>query len=204
MKLFLATSAVALLAAGAAYAAPRDVSNFTSVEARAGTDVEVVIGSAFSVDVTGHDAERIITRVSNGTLIVEPQRGVAWRNRRDAQVRVTMPRAEGLSASSGADLVASGVNGGAINLSSSSGADLRVSGVCTSFAADASSGADLHASELHCETGNVDVSSGADARVFATGALNVDASSGGGVLAYGGASVGNIQLSSGGSFRRAN
>jgi hypothetical protein len=201
MKLFFATSALALLAAGAAYAAPRNVTGFTSVEARAGMDVEVTVGAAFSVDVTGRDADRVITRISGDTLIVEPQRG--WRGARNARIRVTMPRVEGLSASSGADLVATGVNGGAIALDSSSGADLRVSGTCASFTADASSGSDLDARQLRCESGSVDVSSGAGARVFASGRLDVDASSGGVVVAYGNPGIGNIDLSSGGSLRRA-
>ena len=117
---------------------------------------------------------------------------------------LTMPRVDGLSAASGADLVATGLNGGAITLESSSGADLRVSGTCSSFSADASSGADLSAQNLRCESGSVDVSSGADARVHATGRLDVDASSGGGVVAYGNPAIGNIELSSGGSLRRAN
>lgn len=204
MRLILATSVLTLAAMGTAQAAPRDVSGFTAVEARAGTDVEVAVGGRFSVDVSGRDADRIVTRVAGNTLIVEPVRGWSWRGPRQARIRVTMPRVEGLSASSGADLVATGLNGGAISLESSCGADLRVSGACDSFSAEASSGADLHASELRCENGSVEVSSGADARVFASGRLNVEASSGGGVVAYGDPGIGNIDLSSGGSFRRAN
>lgn len=202
MRIIVASVALAALAAPAS-AAPREVNGFTSVEARAGTDVEVMIGGGFSVDVSGPDADRIVTRVSDGTLIVEPMRGT-HSGRRNAEIRVTMPRVEGLAASSGADLIARGVNGGAISLSVSSGADLRVSGTCATFNADASSGADLHAGELRCQDGNVSVSSGADARVYATGALNVDASSGGGVQALGGADIRNIEMSSGGSFRRVN
>jgi len=95
------------------------------------------------------------------------------------------------------------VNGGNINLDSSSGADLRVSGRCDSFNADASSGADIHAQELRCENGSAEASSGADARVFASGRVNVDASSGGGVVVYGNPSIGNVDLSSGGTLRRA-
>lgn len=203
MRLILATSVLAMLTAAPAYAAPRNVTGFTAVDARAGTDVVVTVGAAFSVDVSGPDAERIITRVADGKLIVEPVRGTSSR-RRNAEVRVTMPRVDALASSSGADLVATGVNGGAIALSASSGADLRVSGTCDTFSADASSGADLHAAELRCQNGNVSVSSGADARVYATGALNVDASSGGGVQALGGADIRNIELSSGGSFRNVN
>lgn len=206
MRLILATSVLALATMGTAHAAPRNVTGFTAVEARAGTDVEVTVGGRFSVDVSGRDADRILTRVAGNTLIIEPERSRSWfwSGPRQARIRVTMPRVEGLSASSGADLVATGLNGGAVSLESSSGADLRVSGSCASFAAEASSGADLHASELRCENGRVEVSSGADARVFASGRLNVEASSGGGVVAYGNPGIGNIDLSSGGSFRRAN
>lgn len=205
MRLILMASVLVLASAGVAHAQQtRNLTGFTKVEARAGTDVQVTVGNGFRVEVTGRDADRITTRVDGDTLIVEPVRGWSWRGGRNANVRVTLPRVDGLGASSGADLVATGLNGGAVRLSSSSGADLRVSGSCASFEADASSGADLHAQELRCESGSVDVSSGADARVFATNRLDVDASSGGGVLAYGNAGIGNVSLSSGGSLRRAN
>ena len=204
MKRLLATAvAAAALAASVASAEQRALSGFTRVAASAGTNVEVVAGPAFSVEVTGRDAERIVTRVSGDLLIVEPRRSLSWRGPRDARVRVTMPRIEGLSAASGADVRASGVDSATIALASSSGADLRVSGRCGAFTADASSGSDIRADELRCESGRVDVSSGADVRVYASGRLDVDASSGGGVVAYGDPGLGDIDLSSGGSVRRA-
>lgn len=203
MRLILAASVLVLASGGVAHAETRNVTGFTKVEARAGTDVEVSVGSGFRVEVTGRDAARITTRIDGDTLVVEPVRGWSWRGPRNANIRVTMPRVDGLAASSGADLVATGISGGAVSLASSSGADLRVSGTCASFEADASSGADLNAQNLRCENGSVDVSSGADARVFASGRLDVDASSGGGVVAHGNPAIGNIDLSSGGSLRRA-
>lgn len=202
MKLILAASALVLATAGVAHAEVRNLAGFTKVDANAGTDVQVTVGGAFRVEVTGRDADRIVTRVQGDTLIVEPVRGFSWRGRQ-ANIRVSMPRVDSLSASSGADLVATGVNGGSIALDSSSGADLRVSGTCATFTADASSGSDIDARQLRCESGSVDVSSGADARVYASGRLDVDASSGGGVVAYGNPGIGNIDLSSGGSLRRA-
>ncbi len=197
--------ALALAIPASASAETRNVSGFTHVSASAGTDVEVVVGPRFSVEVTGRDAHRIVTRVAGNRLIVEPERG-NWftRGPRDARVRVTMPNVEGLEASSGADLVATGIDSARISLASSSGADLRASGRCGAFSADASSGSDIHAHELRCENGSVDVSSGADVRIYASGRLNVDASSGGGVVAYGDPGIGDIDLSSGGSLRRAN
>lgn len=189
--------------AGVAHAEQRSLSGFDRVSASAGTQVEVAVGPAFSVDVSGRDADRIVTRVSNGALIVEPVRGWSWRGRRDALVRVTMPAVTGLEASSGARLNAVGVAGGSVSLEASSGANLDVAGVCSSFNADASSGASIAAAGLRCENGAVDVSSGARAHVFATGRLDVDASSGGDVIASGNPGIGNIDLSSGGSLRRA-
>jgi hypothetical protein len=203
MRLILAGCALAIAAAGSASAAPRALSGFTGVEANSGTDVSVTVGPGFSVDVSGPGADRVVTRIVGRTLVVEYQRSWSWGRRPPAEVRVTMPRVDSLSASSGADLVVTGVAGGDIELDTSSGADLRVSGQCASFRADVSSGSDLHAQDLRCENGSVDASSGADARVFASGRLNVDASSGGGVVAYGNPGIGDISLSSGGSLRRA-
>lgn len=203
MRLISAASAMVLAASSTAFAEPRNLSGFTEVDASAGTDVNVTVGPGYSVDVTGPGADRIVTRVRGNTLVVERQRGFHLGASPRARVTVTMPRVEGLSASSGADLVVTGVDASSIALDASSGADLRVSGRCGSFTADVSSGADLWAQDLRCENGSVDVSSGADARVYASGRLNVDASSGGGVVAYGNPGIGNVDLSSGGSLRRA-
>ncbi|MBK6704322.1 MAG: DUF2807 domain-containing protein [Caulobacteraceae bacterium] len=100
MRLILAASALVLATAGVANAETRNLTGFTKVEANAGTDVEVTVGAAFSVEVTGRDANRIVTRVQGDTLVVEPTRDWSWRGRQ-ANVRVTLPRVNGLSASSG-------------------------------------------------------------------------------------------------------
>jgi hypothetical protein len=199
----LAVSTIALMFGGVAHAEPRAHRDFTRVAASAGTDVEISIGGDFSVDVSGRDAQRIVTRVVNGTLVVEPVRGWSWRGHRDALVRVSMPRVEGLDASSGAEIRTRGVNGGAVSLEASSGAELEVAGACGTFDADASSGSRIAAAELRCESGRVEVSSGANAHVYASNRLDVDASSGGNVVAHGNPGIGDIDLSSGGSLRRA-
>ncbi len=202
MRILLISVAAVAFLASPAQAETRPLLGFTKVSASAGTRVDVSVGGDFSVDVEGRDAARIVTRVSNGTLIVEPVRGWSWRGPRQAIVRVSMPSVEALDASSGADIDARGLAGGAIELDASSGASIDVAGVCAAFQADASSGANIDAQAMQCEIGSVDVSSGANARVFASGRLNVNASSGGNVEAYGDPSIGDISLSSGGSLRR--
>lgn len=203
MRILLATAAISVLFLGAASAEPRSHSGFDSVSASAGTRVEIVVGSGFSVDVRGEHANRVVTRLSGATLVVEPERGWRWRGRARPVVHVTMPRIEGLESSSGAQINAVGVNSPSIALQASSGAHLSVAGTCGAFSADGSSGAHLDASDLRCENGDVDASSGARVRVHATGRINVDASSGGGVVAHGDPGIGAIDLSSGGTLRRA-
>jgi hypothetical protein len=164
MRLILVGCALALAMTGPAFAEQRNLSGFTKVSANSGTDVTVVVGSGFSIDVSGPGADRVITRISGDTLVVERRSGFTWGATPRADVRVTMPRVHGLSAASGADLIATNVDADTIEL---------------------------------------DSSSGADARVFATGRLNVEASSGGGVVVHGNPGIGDVDLSSGGSMRRA-
>lgn len=202
MKILMSSAAVLALLASPAFAETRPLTGFTKISASAGTRVDVAVGGEFRVDVEGRDAGRIVTRVANGTLIVEPVRGWSWRGPRQAIVRVSMPSVQGLDASSGAAIDARGVAGGAIELDASSGASIDIAGACAAFQAAASSGASIDAQAMQCESGSVDVSSGASARVFARGRLNVDASSGGDVEAYGDPGIGDISLSSGGSLRR--
>lgn len=196
-----ATSIAAIAAAGVAYAEPRTVSDFTSVSAEAGLNVDVSVGPNFSVDVSGRDADRVTTRVSGQTLIVRPISGFTW-GRRDVHITVVMPHVAGLEASSGARIRAEGLDGGNVELDSSSGAQLTASGTCAHVDADASSGAHIDASGLACATGSVDASSGARASVNVDGRLDIDASSGGDIYVSGTPEMGDISLSSGGTLHR--
>jgi hypothetical protein len=197
----LLTLALATPVAPAA-AETRDLSGFTRVSASAGFDVDVAVGGGFQVDVTGPGANRVVTRVDGGTLIVEPTPGIHWGRRPPVRISVSMPRVDGLSSSSGADLTARGVNTESISLRASSGSDLNVEGTCGAVDADVSSGADIDARNLRCQRGSAEASSGADVYVNVSGELDVRASSGADVHVSGGASIGDVSLSSGGSLNR--
>lgn len=203
MRKMLVSAVLFAAFAGAAHAEERSLSGFTRVAASAGTHVEVAVGPNFRVEVTGADPARVITRVSGDTLVVSPQRG-NWRGRiRNTRVRVTMPAIEGLDVSSGAQISASGLNSPRVTLEASSGARLTASGVCGAFRADVSSGADIFAQTLRCEAGSAGASSGARVRIHASERLDVRASSGGSIIGHGDPRLGDVSLSSGGSFRRA-
>jgi hypothetical protein len=202
MKTFLTTTALVLALSGVAAAETRPLSGFTSVSASAGTQVEVATGQGFAVDVTGPDAARITTRVVGNELRISRETHWGWGRGPNAVVHVTMPRVEGLEASSGAHLRAASLQADQLSLDASSGGGLTVAGACHAVIADASSGATLNAARLQCERGSVDASSGARAEVNVTGTLNVDASSGGNVYASGAPQMGDISLSSGGALHR--
>jgi hypothetical protein len=203
MKRLIVPAILALAMATPAAAEVRNLSGFTKVDASAGVDVTVSVGPSFRVEVTGPGADRIQSSVQGDTLHVRPTPGFHWGRRPSSDIRITMPSISGLSASSGADLEATGLSGGDVSLDSSSGADLEASGTCRAVNASASSGADIDARRLVCESGSADVSSGADIIVHVTGTLNIDASSGGDVTAVGDPRLGDISLSSGGSLHRS-
>lgn len=203
MKNYALVCALGLAAAGPAAAEVRQMPEFAAISVSSGVPIEVTVGAPFRVEVAGQDAERVQTRVANGVLMVGRQsQGWRW-GRHDALVRVSMPSVTALDASSGSRMTASGVSGGDVSLEASSGARLIAAGTCGRLKAEASSGARLDAAGLHCAAGAADASSGARAIVHVSGRLDVEASSGGDVVAGGGAEIGAISLSSGGSLRRA-
>lgn len=195
-------AALLALSTGAANAETRALSGFTRVAASGGYDVNVAVGPAFTVNVTGPGADRVRTEVQGDTLLVHPVPGFHWGRRPRADISVTMPRVTGLETSSGADIDARGLNADALTLDASSGSDLRVAGACRTLDATSSSGADIDASALRCESGSADASSGSDIRVNVSGRLDVEASSGADIVAMGNPGLGDVSLSSGGSFHR--
>lgn len=201
IRTVLAAAAATAAFTPAAFAETRDVSGFHSVHAASRVEVEIRQGANFSVILEGPEAAQTTTRVSNGTLYIEPPR--RWfSSRRDTHVRITMPEIRGIGASAGSEVEALDIRAQELSLDASSGAELTVSGTCTALNADASSGADLDASRLRCATANVDTSSGAEAHVNASQSANVDASSGSDIYLTGGANIAAMDTSSGADVHR--
>lgn len=205
IALFAAAGAASLSAVTLAHAETQsyDFSGFTVIDASAGVDVEVAVGGDYSVRAEGEPEalERLRIEREGNALEIGRTRdrsffspGRKW----NVTVYVSMPELDGVDASSGADVVASGIDAGDFDASVSSGADATLSGRCATIRADGSSGADLNAGELKCENAIADVSSGADLTLFASQSLEADASSGGDITVYGSPKNTNIDKSSGG------
>ncbi|MFC2951973.1 head GIN domain-containing protein [Marinicaulis aureus] len=201
----MAASAAALSALAFAHAETQtyDFSGFSVIDASAGVDVEVRVGGAYSVRAEGEPEALERLRIERDGDVLEIGRvrdrsffspGRKWK----VVVYVNMPELNGVDASSGSDVTATGIDAGEFSASVSSGADASLRGTCATIKADGSSGADLNAEGLQCENAVADVSSGADLTLYASESLVADASSGGDITVYGAPKNTNIDKSSGG------
>ncbi|MBC7770564.1 MAG: DUF2807 domain-containing protein [Phycisphaerales bacterium] len=182
MKRLVVTTILAMLLAAPASAETRNLRGFDSVAASDQIRVEIVVGGNYAVDVTGPDAERVLTEVEDGTLKIR-QRNRPWFGNHglDATVRISMPELESLAAARGVELTATGIDAEAFEIAAAMGAEVRVSGSCRSLDAAAAMGAVIRADELRCETADVAASMGGEARVYASVTYEGAASMGGSI-----------------------
>src|ERR1044071_4650280 len=98
----LAIGVLALgLVANSAKAENRNLQGFSAIGAEGPLHVDVTVGDRYAVEVTGSDADKIVTTVEGDRLRIKTNE---WRifgpyRRYDAAVRVVTPRIEALSAS---------------------------------------------------------------------------------------------------------
>lgn len=187
-----------------------DVADFTRVAASQGVEVNVTMGAMPRVTAsaeTEKDLERLEIEVEDGELRI--RRGSwsssiwSWgKSYGNVSVTVVVPKLEGLSASSGANLAAVDISCEELSIDASSGSRLAVSGGCNEIDIDASSGASINARELEVKNVVVDASSGANVDVFAAINFQGDASSGANVDVYGASQVFESDTSSGARIAR--
>lgn len=201
MRNILVASAAFVALAGVATAETRSLTGFTGVSASDRIQVEVATGESYRVDVTGSDADKVTTRIDDGTLVIRRTNRPFWGGTPaiDATVRVTLPRVENLASSRGAELTAANINAQDISLAAAMGGELRVSGTCTSLDAAVSMGGTIRAQDFQCQNANIAASMGGDARVFASNSFDAAASMGGSVNVAGGGRGDDIATSMGGS-----
>jgi hypothetical protein len=201
MRMTLIAAAAILAFASFASAETRNVSNFTGVSAADRIRVEVTVGERYRVDVAGSEADKVTTRVDDGTLIIRRTHRPFWSGTPaiDATVRVTMPAVDSLASSRGAELTAANISAENMSLAASTGGELRATGTCATLDAVVSMGGTIRAEGLECRDADVAASMGGDARVFASRSFDASASMGGAVNVAGGGRGHDIATSMGGS-----
>lgn len=205
-----------------------DVAPFTEIEVNNGVRAELVIGAPQAVHVEADqqkDLDDLVVEVRNGRLSIGFDRGffenlgdfMSARNRQ-VTARITVPSLSEVAASSGASVSGAGVTGPSLGVEASSGASITLSGVdsqrpkiaassgasvdvagrCTQLDAEVSSGGNLDLARLTCESVRVRGSSGGRATVYASQAVDAEASSGGSVSVLGKPSSVRVDSSIGG------
>lgn len=203
--LAVAVAATLLLSTAGANAETRALSNFTSVKAYDHLVVEVRNGPHYAIEVTGPQADRIVTSIDIDGALKINERNRPWfgpDHRIDALVRVTMPNVTSLAAAKGAALTAYDITGEDVSLVAAMGGELTINGSCHAVDATAAMGGVLRAQNFHCLSADISAAMGGDANVFATNTFDATAAMGGSVRIAGGAH-GNTTAAMGGSIQLA-
>ena len=197
----LAALAVAL--ATPASAELRNLTGFDEVNVADHIEVEVAIGPQYAVEVSGREAQRVVTRLDGDTLRIS-ERNRPWfggDHKVDAVVRVTLPRIEGLAASRGAVVRMGRVETDSMSLAAAMGGELSISGTCRSLNVAVSMGGIVRAADFQCQTADAAASMGGEARIFASQSFDASASMGGIVNVTGNPDHSDVSTSMGGEVR---
>lgn len=178
-----------------------EVSGFTNIDTSVGVNVDVSVGSDFSVRATGSekDLERLKVAAKDDTLYISRKLKKGWGRSASVRVAVTLPKLEALEASSGSSIDADGIIADGFSIDASTGATISAEGSCTEVKIDVSSGASINAGDLKCIAVLADGSSGGSISAAASAKVIADMSSGASIRVYGSPEYKEIEKSSGGS-----
>jgi Putative auto-transporter adhesin, head GIN domain len=202
----------------------RTIGSFTGIKVAEGVDVYLKKGDkeGVRVEVTGTQAENVITEISGSYLKVHMKDG-NYRGNVDAKVYVTYVMLDKLSASSAGNIFSDGqitatdmeinassagsievaVDAKSISVSVSSAAEIELKGKVKSLSLSASSAGEIDAYDLESQKVNAEASSAGSIRLSVVQDLRAHASSGGSIRYRGSPSKSVTDSSSGGSVRKS-
>lgn len=161
---------------GTAKTETRAVSGFKKIDASGAVNVDVTIGSSFSVEVQADDnlLANIKTETSGDTLKIYSEDRISPKTR--INVKISMPAIEGLEVSGASSGNVAGVKADSIDLKASGASKIKIDGAAKELNADASGASTIDAENLKTVDADVEASGASGATVSATGDLKVDAS----------------------------
>lgn len=176
-------------------------SDFTSVDAGSGFNVEISQSSSYSVLVTADDnvMDNIIVSKSGDTLNV----GVNWAVSLSSvtlKVEITMPELRRLELSGGAQgKIEEITSSDSISIDLSGGSQLIGNGEAVDLTFDGSSGSQLDFTDFIVQDASVELSGGSQATINLDGTLDADLSGGSQLYYFGDPTLGDIEVSGGSS-----
>ncbi len=174
-------------------------SDFTSVDAGSGFNVEISQSSSYSVLVTADDnvMDKIYVSKSGDTLNVGVNWGVSLSSV-TLKVKITLPDLRRLELSGGAEGIIEEISStDSVSFDLSGGSQLVGHGEAGNLEIDISSGSQLDFTDFTGQDVNIEVSGGSQATINLDGTLNADLSGGSQLYYIGDPTLGNIETSGG-------
>jgi hypothetical protein len=155
----------------------RDVSGFKGVHAGGAMQLEITVGKEFSVELEGDDniLPTIKTEVRGDKLYFERKESRTW-SRGRVIARITMPELNDLDISGASNATVNNVKTESLKVESSGASRIEISGEARIVDVEVSGASKLDAENLKTERAKVQASGASKASVFASEAIDVDAS----------------------------
>lgn len=154
----------------------RDIRDFTGVEAGGAMRVEIRAGKEFAVELEGDDniLPLVETSVRGGVLHFKRSGGICTENRLIA--RISLPELDNLNISGATDATVTNVQSEDLEIRASGAAKIEINGAAANLNADLSGASKLNAENLQTVRARVEASGASKAVIFASEAVDADAS----------------------------
>ncbi len=171
-----------------------DLSGFDRIEISGVYELNVSVGSDYSIELSGpeYEMQRVEASVKNGVLVLDRRdrkRGEKRRrwneNREGIDAVITLPSLIGFEVSGVVDGKITGVDSDRFDLDISGVGDVEIDGECGTLDADVSGVGDLDAEGLQCRVVLVEVSGVGSASVYASEDVDAKVSGMGDIDVYG-------------------
>lgn len=152
----------------------RTVADFKSIEVNGSTDVDVRVGEATTVAVSG-DAnlvKQLETEVVGDRLVIGLKPG-KYRSAKSLKVTITTPALAGVAVNGSADVQISGLTGGPLETRISGSGDISARGEIDALTASIAGSGDLKLSKLCAREASVQISGSGDAAIHAVESLSI-------------------------------
>jgi hypothetical protein len=152
----------------------RGVDGFHAIDLRGVATMDILVGPAASMSLTG-DANSLATlktRVQEGTLILETQRGWFAKGNSHLQIRLTTPALDAVALNGAGDITVNGLQGGPLVLVVQGAGNLEASGAVDVLTARTNGAGNLDLSHLDAREATVAVNGAGNIEVNASQKLD--------------------------------
>jgi len=165
-----------------------DFENFEEISVSGVYDLDVTVGEAFSIKLSGHEREMDNLKVyeKNGTLhLGKKNKRQKFKNSNGIEANITLPNLTGFRISGVAEGHITGIEADNFDIRVSGVGEVTLSGSCDHMTARVSGVGEIDAEDLECKDVHVAMSGVGEANIYASNSVDVSASGVGEVNVWG-------------------